>query len=401
MLKNCPECELPVSDKALDCPHCGYPFVSNVSSVTKRTNGKKRMSLPNGFGQITKITDHNLRKPYRAMVTVGKNKNGRPICKLLKPQSYFESYNDAYSALVEYNKNPYDMDDCLTFKELYEKWSQEYFETIASSSQRTVKAAWTYCEELYDEQVNTIRARHLKGCIENSSASGNTKSRMKSVFNLMYDYAMEHDVVDKNYARTFNLSENIIKDVAENYRGHTSFTNDELELLWNCVDVPYVNIILYQCYSGWRPQELGLIKTCDVDLDKGYVMGGMKTKAGTNRVVPIHPRVKNIIEDLYNEAVSNGSEYLITCEGGTLTYDKYNKRFRTVKESIGLNQDHKPHDPRKQFITMCKKYEVDEYAIKRMVGHAISDITESVYTDRDVKWLSKEIAKIEKKQQSM
>ena len=36
--------------------------------MTKR----KRMRLPNGFGQISKITGQRLRKPYRAMVTVGK-----------------------------------------------------------------------------------------------------------------------------------------------------------------------------------------------------------------------------------------------------------------------------------------------------------------------------------------
>ena len=26
MLTQCPECELPVSDKATACPHCGYPM---------------------------------------------------------------------------------------------------------------------------------------------------------------------------------------------------------------------------------------------------------------------------------------------------------------------------------------------------------------------------------------
>ena len=31
----------------------------------------------------------------------------------------------------------------------------------------------------------------------------------------MLDYANENDVVDKNYARTFKLSDNIIKDVEE------------------------------------------------------------------------------------------------------------------------------------------------------------------------------------------
>ena len=58
------------------------------------------------------------------MVTVGKNENGRPIAKLLKPQAYFKTYNEAYEALVEYNKNPYDLDDDMSVAELYENGQQ-------------------------------------------------------------------------------------------------------------------------------------------------------------------------------------------------------------------------------------------------------------------------------------
>ena len=52
------------------------------------------------------------------------------------------------------------------------------------------------------------------------------------------------------------------------------------------------------------------------------------------------------------------------------------------------------NDGRKHFVTMAKKYGVDEYAIKYMVGHKISDITEKVYTQREFEWLKDEIEKI-------
>ena len=59
-----------------------------------------------------------------------------------------------------------------------------------------------------------------------------------------------------------------------------------------------------------------------------------------------------------------------------------------------LSEKHRPHDSRKQFVTMAKKSGVDEFAIKRIVGHRISDITESIYTDRSTSWLKSEIEKI-------
>ena len=39
MLIKCPECELQVSDKAINCPHCGYPLKGTKEQ--KRRNTEK------------------------------------------------------------------------------------------------------------------------------------------------------------------------------------------------------------------------------------------------------------------------------------------------------------------------------------------------------------------------
>lgn len=70
--------------------------------------------------------------------------------------------------------------------------------------------------------------------------------------------------------------------------------------------------------------------------------------------------------------------------------DCYNKTCKHLE----LNANHKPHDARVQFVTMAKKAGVDEYAIKKIIGHSVSDITERVYTKRDPEWLRNEIEKI-------
>lgn len=412
MLIQCPECELQVSDKALSCPHCGYPMQPNVKTRKPRNKNNKHRRLPNGFGQISEIKNRNLRNPFRAMVTVGKTPEGRPICKPLKPESYFSTYNDAYAALVEYNKNPYDLEPSITVKELYEKWTNDYFKTLKSeTSVRTITSAWAYCSSVYKMRVSDIRARHIKGCMDEGVAiikgeerkpSANIKSRIKSLFNLMLDYALEYEIVDKNYSRTFNVSDDIINEKESTKRGHIPFNENEMNLLWENVDsIPYVDVILIQCYSGWRPQELGLIKIDNVNLKDSTFIGGMKTEAGTNRIVPIHPRIRNLVERRYKEATSIGSEYLINCTDTQthrsnikFTYDKYQQRFNKIKRQLNLNELHRAHDGRMHFITMAKKYGVDEYAIKYIVGHAINDVTEKVYTKREIDWLQTEIKKI-------
>ena len=235
MLIKCPECELQVSDKATTCPHCGFPLQPSVKSRKPRAKNNKRRRLPNGFGQISEIKNRNLRKPFRAMVSVGKTETGKPICKPLKPESYFLTYNDAYAALVEYNKNPYDLEPSITVKELYEKWTAEYFDTISEESARGVKSAWAYCSSVANMRVKDIRARHVKGCMdegtitvrgEKRTPSATTKNKIKSLFNLMLDYALEYELVDRNYARTFNLTDDTIKEIHNVKREQIPFTDE-------------------------------------------------------------------------------------------------------------------------------------------------------------------------------
>lgn len=77
----------------------------------------------------------------------------------------------------------------------------------------------------------------------------------------MLDYAEEHELVDKNYARTFKLADDIIKDIEEEKKDHIDFTKEEMEKLWdNLYDVDYVDVLLIQCYSGWRPPGVRIIK---------------------------------------------------------------------------------------------------------------------------------------------
>lgn len=409
MLEKCPECELPISDKALTCPHCGYPL--KEPQKISRPSRSKRMRLPNGFGQISEIKGQNLRKPFRAMVSVGTNSKGRPICRLLKPEAYFATYNEAYQALMEYNKNPYDLSDDISVYELYKKWTEWYFKTLKSeSSWRTIESAWNYCSSVYDMRAKDLRARHIKGCMEEGTANikgeirkptAYIKGRIKSMFNIMLDYALEYEIVDKNYARTFNVSDDIIEEQAASHRGHIPFTENEMAVLWEFEGTNMTaDLMLIQCYMGWRPQELGLLKTKNVNITEWTIIGGMKTEAGTNRTVPVHTKIRDIVKRYYDEAVESDREYLFSCPGFThresdaLTYDKYRQRFLKFVEENHLNPDHRAHDPRVHFVTMAKNAEMDEYAIKYVVGHAITDITEKVYTQRNIEWLKSEIEKI-------
>lgn len=394
MLIPCPECQHMISDKAMSCPQCGYPL-KDPPKITTRGKSRKRKRLPNGFGQITKIKS-NLRNPYRAMITVGKTKEGKPICKLLKPKSYFETYNDAYSALVEYNRNPYDLKPDITCQELYDRWLAEYSKVVKSSAYKSALSIWAYCSELYDVPIANIRVRHIKGVIENgiSTSTGRStspimKNKIKILWNMLFDYAVEYELVEKNYARMFTL-----KEKQQTEKEHISFTDQEMSILWKYKDDPIVSMILIQCYTGWRPRELITLTLENINLEQNTMLGGMKTDAGQKRIVIVIPTIKPLVQKWYDQAQNINSNHLFNLESKPYTYAKYSYRFDQTMKRLNLNINHRPHDPRKQFVTMCKRVNMDEYAIKRLAGHTIRDVTEKIYTDRDLEWLMKESFKL-------
>lgn len=399
MLTTCPECELPVSDKAISCPHCGYPLQATASprSPTKR----KHKRLPNGFGQITKIS--NLRNPYRAMVTVAKSETGKPIQKLLKPKSYFATYNEAYTALLEYNKNPFDLSRTLTVKEIYELWYADYQKKNRSiKTIRNHEGAWKNCEQIYNIPIRQLKSAHLKACINAEGVAPNVRKDIKVLFNILLDYALENEYVDHNCARSFKLSEEISEEIKRIRKPHSSFTEEEMGLLWQHLDDEDVQTVLIQCYTGFRPTELLQIKLENVDLEQNIIVGGMKTKAGIDRIVPIHPSIQEFVRTKYQLAQQGGFSKLITFiayqstapQRKEISYSAYFYKYKEILARCGITAPHEPHDPRKQFVTMAKKYKVEDYAIKRIVGHHIDDITEAIYTDRSVDWLYEEICKI-------
>lgn len=395
----CPECSHDISDKAISCPHCGYPLNMPTSSRPRIRNGKPT-KLPNGYGTIYKLAGKR-RKPFRAAKTdkwiidpaTGKRKQIRFTV------GYYTTREEAMIALANYNENPYDINtESITFSETYDRWSENYFPTLTNpSSVRTVTAAYAYCNDLYDMRMKDIRVSHLEGVILNAKVGDATKGRIKSLFNMMYKYAIAHEIVDKDYASVMFTNGNPIK--REAVKEAVPFNDDEILSLWEKKDnIAFADMILIAIYSGWRPQELAILKLSDIDLEAGTMKGGLKTDAGKNRIVPIHSLIKPLIEKRIDEATSLHSEYLFNDingqQGITMTYDKYRKRFDKAMKA--LNMKHRPHETRHTFITNAKACNMDEYVLKLIVGHAIEDITEKTYTHRTIEQLKSEMEKLPK-----
>ena len=366
------------------------------------------------------VTYDRRRKRYRARVTIGWETNeetGRTKQIVKTLGSNYKTKGEATSALAEYLKNPYDLNNKdITFEQLYKKWFNEYIDTDEHKSIKyRVKAAYRYCSLIYKKKFREITIIDMKDCIykgtatcvrgkykgEQRLASPQSKEIIKYLFNHIYDYALEARLVERNYAREFTLDKKVFQEKEKNYKSKVPFSKEEIDKLWKSIEfVPFADMIVYACYSGWRPTELIKLKIKDVDLKNGFVKGGMKTNAGKNRLVPIHPLVSSIVEKYYKEAKSVGSDYLFNDVnnkfGIGLSYDQYLSRFNKVMNALHFRTEITPHYTRHTFITKAKSREVNmnEYVLKIIVGHDVGDLTEHVYTHRELNDLKEEMCKI-------
>lgn len=271
----------------------------------------------------------------------------------------------------------------LTFTEVYERfmaWKFAEGTNYSKATKSNYSAAYSYCTTLYDKSFEDLKATNLQEFIDNQK--GLKKGSLKAIlvlFNQMYKYAIYAEIVSENKSKFVKINK---EDDTEH---GTAFSEQELKILWkNSADAD-VQLILIMCYSGWR---IGELENLEVNLDKRYFQGGSKTKAGKDRIVPIHPCICNFVKSR------------IDTDGTLLNMNKVTYRmfrFYPILEKLGIvgSPKHTPHDCRHTFSTLCEKYGVRENDRKRMLGHSFgNDVTNAVYGHRTLEELRSEIKKI-------
>ncbi len=134
-------------------------------------------------------------------------------------------------------------------------------------------------------------------------------------------------------------------------------------------------------YSGWRIGELLTLE--EINLKEGYFRGGVKTRASKHRLVPIHPKIADMVK------IRSQSGWI------NISYQTYMKEFNKALTAAGVTDKHTPHDCRHTFATLLNNSGANPVSVKRLLGHSSGgDITEKIYTHKDIEQLRIAIEKI-------
>lgn len=340
------------------------------------------MKNPNGYGSVFKQKG-NRRKPWVARKTKDWKMTEDKIIQKYIVIGYYETRAKAMQALALYNEKPYSLETSkLTFEEIYEKFKEIKFNKISQSNINGYNLAFKYSKTLHDKVFTEIKTVHLQKVIDACKLSHGSKRKIKVLFNQLYKFAMQNDIIQKDYSSYVELRKTDYKS------SRIPFTNEEITRLFEVEhNIEYVDTILIMIYTGLRIGELLLIKNNDINIENRTMIGGIKTEAGKNRIIPLNKKIIQLIEKRMN---TNNEYLIVNAKGKKMLYDNYyRERFKPIMEQLGMN--HKPHDCRHTFATLMSNSDANEVSIRKIIGHSSYEITEKIYTHKDIEELKKAI----------
>ena len=319
---------------------------------------RRRQRMPRGMGTVYEKKDKDRYGNY--------TKRAKPFFWYLngKYMGSFATREDAELAARIYNRDHKESDD-ITFSQVWELWLEHDSCQINTKTVQEHRRKYEcYCKPLYDIPYKDLKPKDLIDIMDGHNLKNGTKNNILKMFRALDRCAYKFELVDRK-----------ITDVIPYYKKDPSvkkkpFTEKEIKSLWKNLDIEDVDLILILLYTGLRSGELAELKIENIHDD--HIIAGFKTEAGTDRYVPIHPKIKPLIKKRVSLAKKDT----------LLNYSAKQFRIRFKKALTKLNMVHIPHECRHTFITRLDNAGANRTCINLIVGHKGNGVGEQVYTHK-------------------
>ena len=385
------------------CPYCGKSQLEQEKKAPKR---------PNGTGSIYKRKD-NKRNPWAASSTF----TGKRVYI-----GSFPSKTEALRALQSYEYNPTTSYN-ITLEELHKEWMPIAYRNIGENAKQGYDSSWVKLKPLYKRRFRDLRTGELQAIIDyydnphqqlgkggvlmylDEKGKGTSKvtntpkiceglkfsalHKIKVLLTNMYSYAMQNDIVNKNYASFIVLPE-------RNETAKTRFTDIQLELIrQNIGKIPFTEYIYAMCYLNFRLSEFLELTKDNYHISDTKIpvfVAGKKTEAGTDRLVPIHPNIEKIVQDCLNK---NGETIFCDENGKAMDNNRFRRNyFYPTLDKLGLPRTLTPHSCRRTFSTRMSAAGARHEDIIALMGHTNFDVDINHYINQEAETLYKAVKKM-------
>ena len=319
---------------------------------------------PNGSGTVVKLSGRR-RKPFCAKVTLDERNltNGEKKRLVI---GTFETYQEALNALSLYSltvnntiskKEAMEIDPEVyqkvqdkmskkvpTFLDIYYILDKDEFSLLSPQTQNSMHGAIKHLKKLHYLKIDQITLRMIQDVFDEDGSNHSTQVHMKTICTKVFRYAVVNQYIERNddYTSYIRIAKYEESDM------HRPYTINEI-LALKKADTPEAHIMLIFIYTGVRINELLNINRDNIHIDEkcdddgterliSYMITGSKTKAGKNRIVPIHDDIKQFVID----ELLKPEKRLVD-----VTYANFTTRTVLIKVNKLLNTHHTMHDTRK------------------------------------------------------
>lgn len=363
----------------------------------------------NGTGTIRRVCGANGTRYYAyAPAKYVCDENGAMRC-IREALGAFVRRSDARAALEEYARHP-SSKYRHTLADVFDEWKPQAFADISKATQDNYTAAWNQIlnaqpditskpmRELTTGDLRTVMDYWMQAHDIQEMKDGKPRTRrvgplsmssmtkIKAVFTQLYSYAMANNIVDKNLA-------SLVKPPKAQSGTQRAFTDAEFSLLEkNWKNVPGGEAVYALCYLGFRVSEFCQLTPDSYDWKNHTLTGGLKTAAGRDRIVPVHDKIRPLIEQWARREQ--------TALYADKTGQPYNKdRFaRTVWKpaisALGLPSDLTPHSARHTCGTRLSAAGARPEDIQAILGHADYSVTANTYINQDISALTESMSRM-------
>ena len=325
---------------------------------------------PNGYGSIYKLSG-NRRNPYAVSVTIGKEylpeqDEYRYKRKII---GYFPNQKSARAFLAEYNKRGIDPNSLdLTLADVWKKASEQKYKTIKESRQIAYDSAFGYLNNLHKTTFRSLKTAMLQEVIDCCPSGYAVKLNMKSLLNICFEYALENDICDKNYAK-------FIKVQKEDSKVDRVVISERVSACEFATKEPFCDITLILVYSGLRISEL--LKNTSDNFDRDNMTFTVPKELAKNkssaRTIPVHDAIKEPLERFFART----------------DRPTYGQAYHWM-----IGKGFNPHSTRVTFTTKCHECGVNELTLKKILGHSPDGITEKTYIKISLEEMRSELLKV-------
>lgn len=366
---------------------------------------------PNGSGTVVTLSGRR-RKPFCAKVTLDERNpvNGEKKRLVI---GTFETYQEALNALSLYSltknntiskKEAMEIDPEVyqkvqekmskkvpTFLDIYYILDKDDFSLLSPHTQNNMHGAIKHLKKLHYLKIDQITLKKIQDVFDEDGSNHGTQVHMKTICTKVFRYAVVNQYIsrDDDYTSYIRVAKYEESDM------HRPYTINEI-LALKKAGTPEAHIMLIFIYTGVRINEMLNINRDNIHIDEkcdddgterliSYMITGSKTKAGKNRIVPIHDDIKQYVID----ELLKPEKRLVD-----VSYPNFTNRTVLVKVNKLLDTHHTMHDTRKTFATLCQMNNLNVYIRKKVLGHRMNDITFDVYTNESKNRLWTEINKI-------